>query len=73
MKILVLTAPYSDGAKIYLIVDKIVAYREEYGYTEVSMIDGHSYCVKESVAFITQQLTSAAINSYIVYNNKEDE
>lgn len=72
MKILVLTAPYSDGAKIYLIVDKIVAYREEYGYTEVSMLDGHSYYVKESAAFITQQLTSAAINSYIVYN-KEDE
>lgn len=72
MKILVLTAPYSDGAKIQLIVDKIVAYREEYGYTEVSMLDGHSYYVKESAAFITQQLTSAAINSYIVYNKEEE-
>lgn len=72
MKILILTAPYSDGAKIHLIVDKIVAYREEYGYTEVSMLDGNSYYVKESAAFITQQLTSAAINSYIVYNKEEE-
>ena len=72
MKILVLTAPYSDGAKIQLIVDKIVAYHEEYGHTEVSMLDGHSYYVKESVEFITQQLTNAATNSCIVYNKEEE-
>lgn len=72
MKILVLTAPYSDGAKIQLIVDKIVAYREENGYTEVSMLDGYSYYVKESAEFITQQLASSAINSCIVYNKEEE-
>ena len=72
MKILVLTAPYSDGAKIQFIVDKIVAYREEYGYTEVSMLDGHSYYVKESAEFITQQLASATTNSCIVYNKEEE-
>lgn len=72
MKILVLTAPYSDGEKIQLIVDKIVAYREEYGYTEVSMLDGHSYYVKESVEFITRQLMSAATDSCIVYNKEEE-
>lgn len=71
MNILVLTAPYSDGAKIQLIVDKIVAYREEYGYTEVSMLDGHSYYVKESAAFITQQLMCAAIDSHNVAYIKE--
>lgn len=72
MKILVLTAPYSDGAKIQLIVDKIVAYHEEYGHTEVSMLDGHSYYVKESAEFITQQLTNAATNACIVYNKEEE-
>lgn len=72
MKILVLTAPYSDGAKIQLIVDKIVAYHEEYGHTEVSMLDGHSYYVKESAEFITQQLMSAATDSCIVYNKEEE-
>lgn len=72
MKILVLTAPYSDGAKIQLIVDKIVAYHEEYGHTEVSMIEGKSYYVKESAEFITQQLVSAATNSCIVYNKEEE-
>ena len=72
MKILVLTAPYSDGEKIQLIVDKIVAYREEYGHTEVSMLDGHSYYVKESAEFITRQLTSSATSSCIVYNKEEE-
>lgn len=72
MKILVLTEPYSDGAKIHLIVDKIVAYHEEYGHTAVDLLDGHTYYVKESADFITQQLTSAAINSYIVYNKEEE-
>lgn len=72
MKILVLTKPYSDGAKIHLIVDKIVAYHEEYGYTEVSMLDGHTYYVKESADFITQQLTSAATGSCIVYNKEKE-
>lgn len=72
MKILVLTAPYSDGAKIQLIIDKIVAYHEEYGHTEVSMLDGRSYYVKESAEFITQQLTSAATDSCIVYNKEEE-
>lgn len=72
MKILVLTAPYSDGAKIQLIVDKIVSYHEEYGHTEVSMLDGHSYYVKESAEFITQQLTNAATNTCIVYNKEEE-
>lgn len=72
MKILVLTAPYSDEAKIQLIIDKIVAYHEEYGHTEVSMLDGHSYYVKESAEFITQQLMSAATDSCIVYNKEEE-
>ena len=61
MKILVLTAPYSDGAKIYLIVDKIVSYYEESGHTVVDMLDGYSYCVKEPAVFITQQLASAEV------------
>lgn len=72
MKILVLTEPYSDGAKIQLIVDKIVAYYEEYGHTAVALLDGHTYYVKESADFITQQLTSAATGSCIVYNKEEE-
>lgn len=72
MKILVLTATCGEGAKIHLIVDKIVGYYEESGHTEVAMLDGNSYYVKESADFITQQLTSAAINSYIVYKEEEE-
>lgn len=72
MKILVLTKPYSDGAKIQLIVDKIVAYHEEYGYTAVALLDGHTYYVKESADFITQQLMSSATSSCIVHNKEEE-
>lgn len=61
MKILVLTAICGEGAKIHLIVDKIVGYYEESGHTEVAMLDGNSYSVKESAAFIPQQLANAEV------------
>lgn len=61
MTILGLTATYGDDVKVHLIIDKIVSYYEESGHTEVDMLDGHSYCVKESAAFITQQLANAEV------------
>lgn len=69
MKILVLTSTAST--KLYLIIDKIIAYGEEGEDTVIRMLDGSWHYVKESVDFITQQLVSAAINSYIVYNSEE--
>lgn len=71
MKILILTE--TADVKIHLIIDKIVSYNQAGEDTIVRMMDGSVHYVKESAEFITQQLVSATINSYIVYNSKEHE
>ena len=80
MKILVLTSTDSDGTtstdsdgiKVYLIIDKIVAYHKTcVGSTVVKTTDGSWFYVKESPEFITNQLVDANANSYVVYNSEE--
>ena len=72
MKILVLTSTATRDKKVYVIIDKIVAYYEEHCTTVVRMIDGSYYYVEESAAFITRQLVSANVDSYTVYNSEEN-
>lgn len=69
MKILILTLD-TTGEKIQIIIDKIVYYYKDHTNTLIRTVSGACY-VKESPEFITQQLTSAAINSYTVYNSEE--
>ena len=71
MKILILTS--TADVKMHLIIDKIVSYNQAGEDSIVRMLDGSVHYVKESAKFITQQLTSAAINSYIIYNSEEHE
>lgn len=73
MKILVLTLTGNANKKVYLIIDKIVDYNADGEGSVVRMLGGEWHYVKESPEFITQQLTSAAINSYIVYNSEEQK
>lgn len=71
MKILILTS--TADVKMHFIIDKIVSYNQAGEESIVRMLDGSVHYVKESAEFITQQLVSAAVNSYIIYNSEENK
>ena len=70
MKILVLTLIGSANKKVYLIIDKIVAYHAD-GEGSVVRTLGEWYYVKESPEFITKQLVDADVSPYVVYDSEE--
>jgi hypothetical protein len=73
MKILILTLAGNTNKKIHIVIDKIATYLSDGEGSVINVLGDGLHYVKESAEFITQQLVSASINSYTVYNSEENK
>lgn len=71
MKILVLTTRGSSGHSVYIMLDKIVSFAPDGDGSVVKTVGGDWCYVKETAEFIAEQICSANVTDYSIYNSKE--